>query len=285
MYEEINIKKSVKKQFDLTGKKALITGGAGFLGFQFAESIAEMGGIPLIVDINENALENVKNRFDNSGIIDYKTYKADITIENNCKDIFDMIWDENNSIDILINSAAITKQGIENTNADFFAPYEETDPDLWDEGIRATLTSIHITCKIIGQKMVKKGKGSIINIASDIGIISPDQRIYQPDEFGYKGVNFNTPAFYPVSKAGVIHLTKFLATYWAKNNIRVNAISPAGVYRNHDPEFVKKLSYCIPMGRMALPDEFKGAIIFLASEASSFITGHNLVIDGGRTIW
>ena len=147
------------------------------------------------------------------------------------------------------------------------------------------MTAIQITCKIIGRKMADRKKGSIINIASDIGIISPDQRIYKPDEHGYKGVEFNSPAYYPVSKAGVIHLTKFLATYWAKYNVRVNAISPAGVYRDHDPAFVKKLSYCIPMGRMALPNEFKGAVIFLASDASSFVTGHNLVIDGGRTVW
>ena len=102
---------------------------------------------------------------------------------------------------------------------------------------------------------------------------------------GYKGVNFNSPAFYAVSKAGVIHLTKYLATYWAKKNVRVNCISPAGVYQNHDLSFVKKLSEQIPMGRMALPNEFKGAIVFLASNASSFVTGHNLLIDGGRTIW
>ena len=285
MYEDINISNSVLEQFDLTNCKALITGGAGFLGLQFSEAIAELNGKPLLIDINEKQLKEAGKKLSDSGYKNFSTYAADITVEKQCNDIYELIWQENNGIDILINSAALTKAGVESSDNNFFAPFEHTNQKLWEEGLKANLTSTQLTCKIIGTKMAKKGKGSIINIASDIGVISPNQNIYEPDQHGYEGVDFNSPAFYAVSKAGVIHLTKYLATYWAKKNVRVNCISPAGVYRNQDLSFVKKLSEQIPMGRMALPNEFKGAIVFLASNASSFVTGHNLLIDGGRTIW
>jgi len=285
MYEDIVISDSVSKQFDLTGRKAVITGGAGFLGIQFAEAIAEMGGKSLLIDINEKQLSEAGKKLNNSGYDNFHTYALDITDENKCKEIYELIWQENHGIDILINSAAITKAGIEDLNSDFFVPFEDTDQNLWEAGMKVNLTATQLSCKIIGKKMAAKATGSIINIASDIGVISPNQNIYKPDNHGYEGVDFNSPAFYAVSKAGIIHLTKYLATYWAKKNVRVNCISPAGVYRDHDSSFVKKLSEQIPMGRMALPNEFKGAIIFLASDASSFVTGHNLLIDGGRTIW
>jgi NAD(P)-dependent dehydrogenase (short-subunit alcohol dehydrogenase family) len=125
--------------------------------------------------------------------------------------------------------------------------------------------------------MLRAGRGAIVNIASDVGVISPDHRIYE-------GQTFNTPAAYAVSKAGLISLTRYLATYWAPK-IRVNALSPAGVYDGQDPAFVKRLSQLIPLGRMAHKDEYKGAILYLVSDASSFMTGQNLIVDGGRTIW
>jgi len=285
MYRDIEIAQSVKEQFDLSGKVALITGGAGFLGIQFAEAIAEMGGEPILIDINEEALQSAKELLVKNGVEKLKSYVVDISDENEFSSLADIIWEENDGIDILINSAALTKAGIENMESNFFAPFEDTDEDLWDAGLKINLTATQITCKIIGHKMAKKGNGKIINIASDIGIISPNQNIYKQDKHGYKGVDFNSPAFYAVSKAGVIHLTKYLASYWGADNVRVNCISPAGVYREHTKCFVEKLSEQIPMNRMALPNEFKGAVVYLASDASSFVTGHNLVIDGGRTVW
>ena len=285
MYEEISIPNSVLKQFDLTNCKALITGGAGFLGLQFSEAIAELNGKPLLIDINEKQLKEAGKKLSDIGYKNFSSYVVDISDEKKCKEAYKIIWKENNGIDLLINSAALTKAGIESSDNNFFAPFEHTNQKLWEEGLKANLTSTQLACKIIGTKMAEKGKGNIINIASDIGVISPNQNIYEPDQHGYAGVDFNSPAFYAVSKAGVIHLTKYLATYWAKKNVRVNCISPAGVYRNQDLSFVKKLSEQIPMGRMALPNEFKGAIAYLASDASSYVTGHNLIIDGGRTIW
>tara|TARA_Y100001970_G_scaffold2704_1_gene3184 strand:+ start:36057 stop:36914 length:858 start_codon:yes stop_codon:yes gene_type:complete len=285
MYEQISIPDSVKKQFDLSGRSAVITGGAGFLGIQFAEAISEMNGKPILIDINQKSLEEASKILNQKNHNNFSTYSLDLTDEDDCISLYSDIWEENDGIDILINCAALTKHGIEISDADFFAKFEDTNQELWEKGIKINLTVSQISCKILGKKMAEKGKGNIINIASDIGVISPNQNIYIPDDNGYKGVDFNSPAFYAVSKAGIIHLTKYLATYWAKNNVRVNCISPAGVFRGHDDSFVKKLSEQIPMGRMALPGEFKGAIIYLCSDASSFVTGHNLLIDGGRTIW
>ena len=185
----------------------------------------------------------------------------------------------------MIHSNKSSFRGDWGSGHDFFANFEKTNQELWDLGLKVNISGVQICCKVVGKVMKKAGKGSIINIASDLGVISPNQSIYESDGKGYEGVDFNSPAFYAVSKAGVIHLTKFLATYWAKNNIRVNSISPAGVYRDHNKQFVEKLSELIPMGRMALPQELKGAIVFLASDASSFVTGHNLIVDGGRTVW
>ena len=138
----------------------------------------------------------------------------------------------------------------------------------------------------VGKVMKSQQKGVVINIASDVAVISPNHNIYKADErFDYEGVDFNTPIAYSASKAGMLAMTRYLSTYWADDGIRVNSFSPAGVYRDQDPKFVERLSALIPLGRMAFAEEYKGPIVFLASDASSFMTGANLIVDGGRTIW
>lgn len=279
------IAESVKAQYDISGRVAIITGGAGFLGIQFAEAIAEMGAIPVLLDVQQasidKAVEIVKTKYGQCA-----GFQVDITDLKNLKEVVDKVLAQYGRIDILINNAALTKYTCEEADpATFFANFEDTNPAAWEAGIKVNLTGTANCCQIIGPIMLKQGKGSIINIGSDVGVISPDHRIYQPDDKGYKGQDFNTPAFYAVSKAGVIHLTKYLATWWAKGGVRVNSFSPAGVYRGHEEAFLDQLSFRIPLGRMAMINEYKGAIVFMASDASSFMTGHNLVMDGGRTIW
>jgi NAD(P)-dependent dehydrogenase (short-subunit alcohol dehydrogenase family) len=172
------------------------------------------------------------------------------------------------------------------TNVNFFEKFEKYNFQLWLRSLNGNLSSIFLVTKSVAKHMMKREKGSIVNIASDVGIISPDHRIYEPNKkFNYKGVNFNTPISYSVAKSGIISMTRYLATYWAKKGIRVNCISPAGVYNKHNKKFVEQLSQRIPIGRMAKSYELNGAIIYLCSNASSFVTGHNLVVDGGRTIW
>jgi NAD(P)-dependent dehydrogenase (short-subunit alcohol dehydrogenase family) len=282
--QNFHASKSVKDQFNLTGRVCIITGGAGFLGLQYAEAIAEMGGIPILFDmIKEDLEKGIAHIKKNWGQVDGLV--VDITKDDELKHATKEITDKYGRIDVLINNAALTKYGCDVDPELFFAPYEKTNRKVWELGLEVNLTGTAMACQVIGPIMVSQGKGSIINIGSDVGIISPDQRIYEPNELDYEGQDFNTPAFYSVSKAGIIHLTKHLATIWGKEGVRVNAFSPAGVFRDHKEGFYKQLTSRIPMGRMGAINEYKGAIIFLASDASSFMTGHNLVIDGGRTAW
>lgn len=269
---------SVKKLFDLTGRVAVITGGAGMLGLRHGEAIAEMGGIPVLVDLDAErsvtVAEDLQKRFSTEAL----GIGIDITQKEDVVRMVSTVMERFGHIDILINNAALTMKGRIETAGEFFAPFEEYPLSLWEAALQVNLTGAFLITQAVGKVMVKQEKGVIVNIASDIGVISPDHRIYE-------GQPFNTPIAYPTTKAGIISFTRYLATYWAKKGIRVNAISPAGVYDNHDPEFVRRLTDLIPLGRMAHKDEYKGAILFLVSDASSFMTGANLIVDGGRTCW
>jgi NAD(P)-dependent dehydrogenase (short-subunit alcohol dehydrogenase family) len=193
---------------------------------------------------------------------------------------------DHGKLDVLVNNAGLTLAAGEERFKRYFDPFESYPLDLWDLALQVNLTGTFIVTQSLAPLLLKSGNASIINIASDVGVISPDHRIYKPvPEHGYAGVGFNSPLSYATSKAGLIHMTKYWATYWAKSGIRVNALSPAGVAKGYDAGFVRELTDRIPLGRMALPHEYKGAIVFLASDASSFMTGANLIIDGGRTAW
>jgi len=202
------------------------------------------------------------------------------------RSVVDAIVADCGRVDILVNAAAFAMKNLQQGGAGFFAPVEEYDPALWQVSIDVNLTGTFLITQAIGTVMKRQRRGAIVNIASDVAVISPDHRIYQPDPaHDYGGVPFNTPIAYSVSKAGILAFTRYLATYWAKDGIRVNALSPAGVFRDQDPKFVEQLASRIPLGRMAFAEELKGPLAFLASDASSFMTGANLIIDGGRTIW
>ena len=278
-------KKTVKEQLDLTGKNVVITGGAGFLGSYFAEGIAEMGGIPILVDMDQQNTEKATNILTDKGHSAFG-YSLDICNQKQVEETFSTIFSNHSHIDCLINGAAFAMKNLQDGGDDFFAPFEDYLLSNWQMSIDVNLTGTFLITQIVGKLMKNAQKGSIINIASDVAIISPDHRIYEADvSMNYDGVDFNTPAAYSVSKAGILAFTRYLATYWARDGIRVNSISPAGVFRNQDSKFVEVLSSRIPLGRMAYPEELKGPIVFLCSDASSYITGSNLVVDGGRTIW
>ena len=272
-------KKLLKDQLSLKNKNIIITGGGGFLALHFAMAVAEFGAVPILIDVNQKLLLK-NNKLLNK---DYKSffYLCDLADENHAKDTIKKIIKKFKKIDVLIN--ALNYKGSTN---DFFNDFGLYKLELWKKSIDVNLNSTFIITKLIGNHMAKNKIGSIINIASDVGVISPDHRIYKPNKKkGYNGVNFNTPAAYSVSKAGLISLTRYLSTYWAKKGVRVNAISPAGVFNNQPKAFIDELINLIPLGRMASPEELKGPIVFLSSDASSFITGSNLIVDGGRTIW
>lgn len=276
-------KRSVKEAFALHGRVAIITGGAGLLGVKHAEAIAEMGGIPLLIDINEKrAQERAKNIASRFGV-EAKAYYCDITNEKAVKELLSSVLKEFKKVDILINNAANNPK-VEGGAARLQSRLENFSLHTWNKDMNVGLTGAFLCSKIIGVQMAKQGKGIILNIASDLALIAPDQRIYR--EPGQKEEEQSTkPISYSVVKSGLLGMTRYLAAYWAKNGVRVNAISPGGVYNDQSEGFVKRLTNLIPLGRMADKDEYKAAIVFLVSDASSYMTGANLVIDGGKTCW
>ena len=275
----------MKDLFNLKDKIAVITGGSGFLGSEFALTLSNIGAIPIVLDKNKNSLQLLEKKFKKKKLKGFFLL-VDLNDENKVNVAIDLIIKKYRKIDCLINAAAFTGQNMFKTNVNFFEKFEKYNFQLWLRSLNGNLSSVFLVTKSVAKHMIKRKKGSIVNIASDVGIISPDHRIYEPNKkFNYKGVNFNTPISYSVAKSGIISMTRYLATYWAKKGIRVNCISPAGVYKKHNKKFVEQLSQRIPIGRMAKSYELNGAIIYLCSNASSFVTGHNLVVDGGRTIW
>lgn len=273
----------IMNKFRLDNKVAIITGGAGLLGMQHALAIAEAGGIPILWDINRSvASKNAKKIFQTFGV-PAQGMKVDITDKNGVKEGLDKIIKIFHRVDILINNAANdpkVKKRDKRSNSRF----EDFDLALWNKDISVGLTGAFICSQIFGTYMAMHKGGVILNIGSDLSIISPDQRIYRKPGLSDDKQPFK-PVSYSVVKHGILGLTKYLATYWAKKNIRVNAFCPGGVYNNQPLEFVDKLIKLIPVARMATLDEYKGAIIFLCSEASSYMTGSCLIMDGGRTVW
>jgi NAD(P)-dependent dehydrogenase (short-subunit alcohol dehydrogenase family) len=247
------------------------------LGLKHAEAIAEAGGIPVLADIDASRAEAASVALRASVNADAMALQVDITDARQVETVVERIHRRYGRIDILINNAAMTAKGGGSRYEKYFAPFEEYPVELWEEALRINLTGTFLVTQAVGRVMLRRGTGVVVNIASDVGVISPDHRIYE-------GQRFNTPLAYAVSKAGIISLTRYLATYWAPK-IRVNSLSPAGVYDGQDPAFVQRLSRLIPLGRMADRDEYKGAILYLVSDASSFMTGANLIVDGGRTAW
>ena len=279
------MKQSLKNIFNLYKQNIVVTGGAGFLGSEFSLAVANAGAVPIILDINSKSLNKLQQKFKKNkkkGVF----ILVDLNNENKVATTISLIIKKYKKIDSLINATGLTGENMLKENKNFFEEFEKYDFRLWKKSLNANLSSIFIATQAVAKHMLKRKKGTIINIASDVGIISPDHRIYEANKrYKYKGVNFNTPISYAVAKSGIISMTRYLATRWAKKGIRVNCISPAGVYKKHSKKFVEQLSLRIPLGRMAKSHELNGAIIYLCSNASSFVTGHNLVVDGGRTIW
>jgi len=259
-------------RFSLKDRVALVTGACGLIGKAICDALAEAGSIVVATDIIEN--EYISKT--------YHFIKADITKEDDIENLKNKIFEKNDNLHILVNNASINDM-FENPKAAFEQSKFENYPlELWEKSIRVNLTGTFLCSKILGREMINHKKGSIINIASTYGINAPDQSLYINDKG--EQIFFKPPA-YSASKGGVIMFTKYLAAYWGNNGIRVNALTPGGVENNQDEHFIKKYSEKTPLKRMATIEDYKGAIVFLASDASSYMTGANLVIDGGWTCW
>ena len=271
------------KPFCNEGKTAFITGGAGFLGIRHAEALVEIGTQVVIGDINEKLLDKASIYFQGEKVL---IEKVDVTSSKELKKFANNLENKNINIDILINNAAINPKVISGENSfENKSRLEDYDENLWDLELNIGLKSAFLCSKLFGAKMASRNfPGVILNIASDLSIISPMQSIYKIDGIS-EDMQPVKPITYSVIKSALIGMTKYLATYWCDKGIRCNAISPGGVYDSQSELFLEKLSKLIPLGRMANSNEYKSAIQFLCSDASSYMTGHNLVIDGGRSVW
>jgi NAD(P)-dependent dehydrogenase (short-subunit alcohol dehydrogenase family) len=273
---------NIQKKFDLSGRAAIVTGGVGLLGAEFCRTLAEAGAAVAVVDLNASASQGMADALSKNG---YKALavSADITKPDSVNSMIEKVMTEFGRIDILVNSAALDPKFDPDAAKKGIAPgaFEDYPLDDWNAALNVNLTGTFLVTQACVRQMVKKGKGSIINICSTYGLNGPDQKIYIKDG---ERVAFK-PVYYTVTKAGVMGFTKYLAAYYAGTEIRVNALTPGGVFNNHEDYFVKNYSAKTIMGRMANKDEMNGALLFLASDASSYMTGNNVVVDGGWTAW
>jgi NAD(P)-dependent dehydrogenase (short-subunit alcohol dehydrogenase family) len=272
----------MSSRFDLAGRVVLVTGGAGLLGVEHAHAIAEAGGVPVIADVRGGDAERVAQEVREKWGTAASAFELDVTSRPSCEASLASILAQHGRLDALVNNAALNPKveggGLSATR------FENYALEMWNREVAVGLTGAFLCAQVFGAHMAAHAGGVIVNVASDLGLIAPDQRIYRrpglaPAEQPVK------PVTYSVVKGGLVMLTKYLATYWADAGVRVNALCPGGVYAGQGEDFVEKLTQLIPMGRMARRDEYRAALVFLCSDASSYMTGTNLVIDGGRTCW
>jgi NAD(P)-dependent dehydrogenase (short-subunit alcohol dehydrogenase family) len=288
--------------FRLDGRVALITGGAGLLGRGYCEALFQSGAHVVIGDLDAQRAESLAaelNRTppavapDTSGSAPPSArvlgLGVDVTDQASVEDAVRAAVRSFGRLDILVNNAALTVRGGSERLAprDYFAPFEDYKLDVWDQALRTNLTGMLLCAQATGRQMLAQDPpgGVIVNISSTYGVVAPDQRLYSGVKSPYADTGFNTPVSYAVTKTAVLGLTRYLATYWGSKNIRVNALTPHGVFDNHDETFVRNFVFRSPLGRMARNDEYRGALLFLVSDASSYMTGANLIVDGGWTAW
>lgn len=273
-------------KFSLENKNVLITGAAGLLGKEHASAILEVGGKVILTDVSNKKLEDTKkilsSQFNPNFIL---ISKMDVSKKQSIQKVSKNLSKSKIRVDVLINNAAINPKVGKNLNPAKKLRFENFSSKDWNLELDVGLKGAFFCSQIFGTKMASDSKGGVIlNISSDLSVISPDQRIYQ-----LKGISEENqpvkPVTYSVIKNGLIGLTKYVATYWSSKGVRCNALSPGGVLTDQDNEFVKKLNRLIPLGRMASRDEYRSTVQYLCSEASSYLNGQNIVVDGGRTIW
>jgi len=273
----------IQEKFDLSGRTAIVTGGMGLLGSEFCRTLAEAGAAVAVVDLNASASQAVADTLTKSGF-KALAVSTDITRPDSVNAMVEKVLAAFGRIDVLVNSAALDPKFDPDAIKKGITPgaFEDYPLDQWNAAMNVNLTGMFLVTQACVKPMLAQGKkGSVINICSTYGLNGPDQRIYIKDG---ERVAFK-PVYYTVTKAGVLGFSKYLAAYYAGTEIRVNALTPGGVFNNHEEYFVKNYSAKTILGRMAKKDEMNGALLFLASDASSYMTGNNLVVDGGWTAW
>lgn len=276
--------------FDLSGRVAVVTGGAGLLGAEFCRTLAQAGAAVVIADLDGDKAATLHEALSQEGL-QTTGIAVDVADPQSVHQLVDTTLGTFNRLDILVNSAALDpkfdpqsqrrEREESRPSAEYTLTFESYPLDLWNQALAVNLTGMFLCCQAAASPMLAQGGGVMVNLSSIYGLAAPDQRLYQREG---KPPQYK-PVYYSVTKAGVIGLTQYLAAYYAGKNIRVNALSPGGVYNDHDNEFVSAYSAHTILGRMAYKDDMNGAMLFLASDASAYMSGANLVIDGGWTAW
>jgi NAD(P)-dependent dehydrogenase (short-subunit alcohol dehydrogenase family) len=280
---ELSGSSRIQSLFDLSGRLAIVTGGAGMLGYHHGTILAAAGANVILLDLARTSPWIRAEQLQAAHGTECLGLAADITSEESLFQVRDAILDKFGRIDILINNAANNPKVEAEPQGKQWSRLENFPLDVWNADIAVGLTGAFLCSRIFGTEMAKRSRGVIVNVSSDLGVIAPDQRLYRKDGIPDDQQPVK-PVTYSVVKTGLIGLTRYLSTYWTAQQIRVNAISPGGVFAGQPQEFTSKLHQLIPMGRMANEDEYEGAILFLCSDASSYMTGHNLIVDGGRSV-
>lgn len=264
--------------FSLKNKTAIVTGALGLIGKEHCKALAEAGANVIVADLDIKKC----NSFAKDLPTDSIGYDLDVTKKDSITKLKELVLSEFGHIDILVNNAAINDMFEDPKAISEQSKFENYPLELWQKSLDVNLTGLFLCSQILGYEMAKHNSGSIINIASTYGITAPDQSLYVGKDGSQ---SFYKPPAYSATKGAVIMFTRYLAAYWGNKNVRVNTLSPGGVENNQDEFFVEKYSAKTPLNRMAQPNDYKGALIFLASDASKYMTGSNLVVDGGWTCW
>jgi len=264
--------------FSLQGRVAIVTGALGLIGRNHCMALSEAGASVVVADTNEQKCDDFANQYLENSIGAH----LDVTRKESVLELTEIVLRKFRKIDILVNNAAINDMFEDPKAATEQSKFENYPLELWQKSMDVNLTGVFLCSQVIGSQMVKQQKGSIINIASTYGLTAPDQSLYM-DQDGNQ--SFYKPPAYSVTKGGVIMFTKFLAAYWGNKGVRVNTLTPGGVKNAQTDFFIENYSRKTPLGRMAGQTDYQGAVVFLASDASSYMTGANLVVDGGWTCW
>jgi NAD(P)-dependent dehydrogenase (short-subunit alcohol dehydrogenase family) len=275
---------NIDNLFSLSGKIIVITGAAGLLGEKHAEAVAAYGGTPVLLDLSQTAVNVLAEKLNKQ----YKTnaigFSIDITNESKVESVSNEVFKRFGKVDGLVNNAANNPM-VESTSGKNFSRLENFPLDIWEQDIAVGLTGSYLCAKYFGFKISQnKNGGSIVNISSDLGVMAPDQRLYE--EEGVERIQQNVkPVTYSVVKSGIIGLTRYLSTYWVEENVRCNAMCPGGVENGQPESFLNKVHSRIPMNRLAKSDEYQGTLLWMLSDASSYLNGAIVSVDGGRTAW
>jgi NAD(P)-dependent dehydrogenase (short-subunit alcohol dehydrogenase family) len=273
---------SIPKLFSLAGKVAVVTGSLGLMGKNHCRALAEAGANVVVTDLDQQACDVFASELSIEYSIKSLGLSCDITHKESVVELKDRILERFLKIDALVNNAAINDMFENPAAAAEQSKFENYPLELFQRSLDVNITGLFLCAQVLGNEMAKQGAGSIINIASTYGLVAPDQSLYARADGSQ---SFYKSAAYPVTKGAVISFTRFLAAYWGHRGVRVNTLSPGGVENHQDPFFVANYAKRTPLGRMAEATDYQGAVIFLASDASSYMTGANLVVDGGWTAW